>query len=144
MQQGRPSRGKQANKIIYENKVAPLDRRRTTVTAPGVNAAENHQDPFTAPWTRMKGGSQAEGRLSGEGAGFVCSVHSGGKNPATGTRGRLHAEGGWTVLDVGGKGSPRSGAGGGLEEEGLGKVASHKCRRWGWLLKDLKALPRQC
>ena len=49
-----------------------------------------------------------------------------------GTRGQLSAEGGWTVLDVGGKGSPRSGAGVGLEEEGLGEVASQKCQRWGW------------
>ena len=45
----------------------------------------------------------------------------------------LSAEGGWTVLDVGGKGSPRSGAGGELEEERLGEVASQKCQRWGWL-----------
>lgn len=69
----------------------------------------------------------------------MCSVHSGGKNPATGMRGQLRAEGGWTVLDVGGKGSPRSGAGGGLEEERLGKVASQKCWRWGWLAEGFKS-----
>ena len=56
-----------------------------------------------------------------------------------GTRGQLSAEGGWTVLDVGGKGSPRSGAGAGLEEEGLGEVASQKCRRWGWLAQGFKS-----
>ena len=69
----------------------------------------------------MKGGSQAEGRLPGEGAGFVCSVHSGGKNPATGTRGQLRAEGGWTVLDVGGKSKERGRRGvrrGGAGESG--------------------------
>lgn len=64
-------------------KGATLDRDRTTVTAAGVNAAENPRDWLRPRADGIKDGFPNWRQTLGGGAGFVCLAPSGAKHSTT-------------------------------------------------------------